>query len=97
MSTLPHITLSKTNQIVLDYEDSVITINYKGMFDNNKWYSWSLFAPTEYNEPEYHSKIITETELLNRFLFIKNHKPFDKQFNEILNKFFENTSLKNTT
>jgi hypothetical protein len=58
-------TVNKLN-LVIDFDDSIIRIQYEGFHDQNEYYSWTTFNASERVDPDWTIEIITKSELMTR-------------------------------
>lgn len=79
-------TLDRTLHIILDDEEIIVT--RLGNYENQIWYSWSIWGPTEGHAPDYHSSIVTETQILERIGLLSNEEELDKELTFAIDHFF---------
>ena len=53
------------------FDDEIVYLNFVGTFDNQRWYSWNTFGPTECNEPDYDSHLVKEDDILERIKLLE--------------------------
>lgn len=66
------------------FDDEYVYVHYVGKFDNNKWYSWNTFGPTEGLRPDYDSHIVKESEVLERIKLLEETREEPIDATEIL-------------
>jgi hypothetical protein len=80
-------TFEKALHIILD--DSIILVTELGNFQNETWYSWSHWGPTEGFIPDYHSEIIKESECYDRINQLSDNEISTKGDNYTVDLFFD--------
>lgn len=79
-------TLDRTLHIILD--DELIIVTRLGNYENQIWYSWSTWGPTEGHMPDYQSSIVTEDQILQRISLLSNEEELDKELTFTIDHFF---------
>ena len=82
-------TLNRTLHIILDDEEVIVT--KLGNYENQFLYSWSTWGPTEGHMPNYHSNIVTESQILERISLLSNEEELGKELTFAINHFFGRT------
>ena len=81
--------LDRTLHIILDDEEIIVT--RLGNYENQIWYSWSTWGPTEGHIPDYHSNVVTETQILERISLLSNEEDLGKELTFAIDHFFGRT------
>lgn len=81
--------LNRTLHIILDDEEIIVT--RLGNYENQIWYSWSTWGSTEGDMPDYHSNIVTETQILERISLLSNEEELCKELTFAIDHFFGRT------
>lgn len=79
-------TLNRTLHIILD--DESILVTRLGGYDNETWFSWSSWGPTEGSIPSYDSQLVTQSQILDRISLLSNEEPLTNELNFTINHFF---------
>lgn len=79
-------TLDRTLHIILDDEEIIVT--RLGNFENNIWYSWVTWGPTEGHMPDYKSGIVTEEQIIERISLLSNEEQLEKGLLTAIDHFF---------
>ena len=81
--------LDRTLHIILDDEEIIVT--RLGNYENQIWYSWSTWGPTEGHAPDYISGLVTEEQIIERIGLLSNDEVLDNEIIFAINHFFGRT------
>jgi hypothetical protein len=82
-------TSDRTLHIILDDEEIIVT--KLGCYENQIWYSWVSWGPTEHSEPSYHSSLIIEDDIIKRISLLSNEEILENNNNIAIDHFFGRT------
>lgn len=81
--------LDRALHIILD--DEMIVVTRLGNYENQIWYSWSAWGPTEGHMPSYISDLVTEEQIIKRISLLSDDERLDGETIFAINHFFGKT------
>lgn len=72
----------------IDLEDQKISIRKLGMYENQMWYSWSVWNTEEGELPLFRSKAITAEKILERISLLSDDKELSSEAKHSINLIF---------
>lgn len=83
------ISVKRTHSLFLNlFDDESVHVDYVGMFDGKKWYSWNTFGPTEGLLPDYDSHLVTEEQIIERIELLLEYDQLTPNDQLAVNIFF---------
>jgi len=73
--------------LIVDLDDTVISVKREGSHNRVGYYSWTTFSSTEGVDPEWSSELVRLDELFSRIDSISHQLTVENQF--AINKFFK--------
>jgi len=93
MNLVQRITSTKENTLSVNLDDQFITVHHLGLYEDQRWYSWSSWGPTEGPIPDYDSHIVTEKEIIERIELLSDDDELDSVQKHAINVFFGKSIL----
>lgn len=75
----------------IDLEDQKISIRKLGVYENQTWFSWSVWDTEEGELPLFRSKAVTKEKILERISLLSEDKDLSSEVKHSINLMFGHT------
>ena len=83
------ITKKNVPNLLINLDDTLITVEKRGIYDNKELFSWSCIEPTESTEMMYDSELIDKDTLTKRLSMVSYTKDLFPEEQHAIKIFFE--------